>query len=127
MGWINGVLVGIDQLGNAIAGGNPDATVSARVGYFSQLEECRFQWYWRLLEWVIDTTFYSIDGPRHCYQAFRADQDERFQDGSDIARAVLGGFILLACPVIAFMIRLLVLIKPTLGYRNKRMDALTNG
>lgn len=33
MSWLYGVLVGIDQLGNTVAWGNPDVTVSARVGH----------------------------------------------------------------------------------------------
>ena len=30
--WTYGVLIGIDQLGNAILGGNPDETISSRIG-----------------------------------------------------------------------------------------------
>ena len=30
--WWLGVLIGIDQLGNAIAGGDPDETISSRIG-----------------------------------------------------------------------------------------------
>jgi len=37
MNWIDGVLIGIDQLGNAIVGGNHDATISARTGYFANI------------------------------------------------------------------------------------------
>jgi hypothetical protein len=127
MSWIHGVLIGIDQLGNTIAGGDPDVTVSSRVGYFAQCAAFRFQWYWQLLEWVIDTTFYPLDGPRHCYQAWLNDRDENFQHGSDAARAVLGLFILAACPFLALVVRLLVLVKPGISFRNQRMDALRNG
>jgi len=40
MNWATGVLIGIDQLGNAIAGGNPDSTISARVGNFANKKTC---------------------------------------------------------------------------------------
>lgn len=36
MSYFKNILVSVDQLGNAICGGNPDNTISARVGFFSQ-------------------------------------------------------------------------------------------
>lgn len=57
---MGGVLVAIDQLGNTIAGGNPDATISARTGYFSHVEETTFRPYWLTMERVIDFTFLPI-------------------------------------------------------------------
>ncbi len=110
--WPVAVLVAIDQLGNAIAGGNPDSTISARVGYFSELAE-RAKAYWKSLEKIIDFSFYPIDGPRHCYQAWQNDKDELFKRGSDLARVLLSVFIVVACVVIAIVLRVLVLfIKP---------------
>ena len=47
------VMVAIDQLGNAITGGNPDSTVSARVGYFS-VNATKRQALWKSLEAIID-------------------------------------------------------------------------
>jgi len=110
--WPVAVLVAIDQLGNAIASGNPDATISARVGYFSALAK-RAKGYWKGLERIIDFSFYPIDGPRHCYQAWQADKDERFLRGSDLARVILSVFIVVACLVIAIVLHVLVLfIRP---------------
>ena len=114
--WPVAVLVAIDQLGNAIAGGNPDATISARVGYFSANAK-RGQSYWRLLEAIIDFAFRPIDGPRHCYQAWQADKDERFQRGSDLTRVLLSAIIFIACPLIAILLHTLVLLVP--GWRYK--------
>jgi len=63
MSWIRGVLVAIDQLGNAIAGGNPDATISARTGYFANENPNKtFIYYWRLMEAIINFAFYPVQG-----------------------------------------------------------------
>jgi len=80
MNWAVGVLIGVDQLGNAIAAGNPDSTISARVGYFADKDTCSFQercikYYWLILEWVINFAFLPIDGPVHCLQAYKDDSE----------------------------------------------------
>ena len=102
----------IDQLGNAIAGGHPDATISARVGFFSANAR-RGRPYWRGLEKIIDFAFYPVGGPAHCYNAWQADIDERFRIGSDIARLILSLIIVLVCPVIAIVLRIAVPIIPS--------------
>lgn len=61
MSWIGGVLIAIDQLGNAVAGGNPDATISARTGYFANEVEGTFQLYWQTMELIINFTFYPVE------------------------------------------------------------------
>ena len=110
--WPVAVLVAIDQLGNAIAGGNPDATISARVGYFSEMAN-RAKSYWKSLESIIDFAFFPIDGPKHCYQAWQADKDEQFKLGSDFMRVILSVIIVVVCPVIAIVLHVLVLfIRP---------------
>ncbi len=109
--WAVAVLVAIDQLGNAIAGGNPDSTISARVGYFSA-KAIRAKGYWKILEDMIDFSFFPIDGPRHCYEAWQAE-DEHFWRGSDFMRFILSVIIIIACPVIAILLYILVLfIRP---------------
>ena len=106
------VMVAIDQLGNALTGGNPDSTVSARVGYFS-VNAIKRQALWKSLEAIIDYAFYPVDGRRHCYQAWQADKDEHFKRGSDFARVLLSIIIVVACLVIAIVLRVLVLfIRP---------------
>ena len=96
--WLWNVLVAIDQLGNTIAGGNPDITISARVGYFAnKSNDRRFYYYWRCLEAVIDFTFYPLDGSKHCLQALQGDNEEGHVHGSDFMRAVLGIIAVTAC------------------------------
>lgn len=113
MTWILAVLVAIDQLGNAIAGGNPDATVSARVGYWAQFAGAMHKWYWLMLEKIIDFTFYPLDGPKHCYQNYLLEKDEVFQHGNDIAIAVLGLIIIVVCIPLSIILRVAVLFVPS--------------
>ena len=122
MDWILKVLVAVDQLGNAIAGGNPDATISARVGYFSQTDDCSYKWYWKTLERFIDFTFYPVDGPHHCRQAYLADKDEKFERGSDLARALLGIIVIVPCTFISIPLFLTVLITPSLRDKSNKED-----
>lgn len=112
MSWIKGVLIGVDQLGNAVAGGNPDATISARTGYFANEVESVFQLYWKTMEFIINFAFYPVDGPNHCYEAYLVDRDERNVAGSDFMRAVLGLIIIVFCIPIAVITRLYVLVFP---------------
>ncbi len=101
------ILIAIDQLGNTIAGGNPDSTISARVGFFSA-NALRGRSYWRGLERIIDFAFFPIDGENHCYNTWQGD-DERYLRGSDFARVLLSLIIFIICPVIAIVLRVLVL------------------
>ena len=113
--WPVAILVAIDQLGNAIAGGNPDSTISARVGYFSE-EAKRGKSYWKSLEAIIDFAFYPIDGPKHCYQAWQSE-DEHFWRGNDFMRFILSVIIIIVCPVIAIVLYVLVLFIPPWRYK----------
>lgn len=109
MSYLLRVLISIDQLGNTLAGGDPDATISARVGYHMlQPSPSR---YWRTLERVIDFTFEPVDGPGHCDAAYMADTEDRHSSGSDAARLLLGVFVIAGCAVIAPIVRLLVLVR----------------
>lgn len=102
--WLWNVLVAIDQLGNTIAGGNPDITISARVGFFAnKSDDRRFYYYWKFLELVIDFTFYPLDGPRHCLQALEGDNEQGHIHGSDLMRSLLGLIALTACIFIALV------------------------
>ena len=60
-GWTLAVLIAIDQFGNAVGGGNPDSTISARVDHFSEntpREKHPSKYaYWKTLEWIIDLAF----------------------------------------------------------------------
>ena len=64
------VMVAIDQLGNALTGGNSDSTVSARVGYFS-VNAIKRQALWKILEVIIDYAFYPVDGQNNKHPSTR--------------------------------------------------------
>ena len=103
-GWLWNVLVAIDQLGNTIAGGKPDITISARVGYFSNHSgNAKFMFYWKNLEWVINFTFYPLDGSDHCLKALEEDNENGHVHGNDLMRAILGIIIIVACFFIAII------------------------
>ncbi|SEA35568.1 hypothetical protein [Microbulbifer marinus] len=111
MSWIRGVLIAIDQLGNAIAGGNPDATISARTGYFANKHETPLRPWWKAMEKVIDFTFEPLEGRGHCLRSFEADEEEHWE-GSDIMRGLLGIIIVAACIPLSVITRLYVLVFP---------------
>lgn len=120
--WLN-VLLAIDQLGNAIAAGNPDNTISARVGYFASADHpSRIKAYWKTLERIIDFTFHPIQGAGHCRNAWLAEADETDTQGTYIARIILGIFVALGCAAISVFIRLAVLISPRLHYKSGILD-----
>ena len=100
MQWFWSFLVSLDQLGNTITGGNPDTTISGRVGYQANSNfSTQSHYFWWLLEGLIDFTFYPIDGNSHClrqYQKEKAD-GERHQSGSNLAKFVLALLVVLVC------------------------------
>ncbi|WP_299108538.1 hypothetical protein [uncultured Tenacibaculum sp.] len=103
-------LISIDQLGNVIAGGNPDNTISSRVGYYTERyyppEKVPLKW--KILRNIINFTFYPIDGEDHCKEAYFNDAGEEFDKGtSDIAIAVLAILIVGSCFFIAILFYLL--------------------
>ena len=113
--WLYGVLVAIDQLGNALAGGDPDARISTRVGFHCQRKRMVHFGYWNLLRVIIDFTFLPIDGPDHCAKAYGADHGAHHENGSDAARAILGVVVILFCALLVPVIWLL----SRLGYVRK--------
>ena len=104
-GWLYSVLIAIDQLGNALAGGYADSTISARVGYNVGHAAHERQNYWRLLEGIINYTFLPLDGPDHCYQAYLAGNQTYYRDGSDLMRVILSSLIISNAIPIAIVTR----------------------
>jgi len=78
---IGNLFLVLDQLGNVIAGGNTDNTISARIGYFANHAPHKYKAtkaYWKALEKWVDFSFYPVDGKRHCEEAYHADAGEQF-------------------------------------------------
>lgn len=104
MRYLYNLLVALDQLANTIAGGNPDSTISGRVGYHVHTPPASR--YWQVLRAVIDWIFFPIDGPGHCYQA-RLNDDEVYVQGSWLHKIILAAGVGVACLPLAVLVRLI--------------------
>jgi len=93
------LLISVDQLGNTISGGNPDSTISARVGYFTQnRDETNMFYYWKGLEKLINFSFYPLDGQDHCHQAYNKEGGKAYvKTGKDWMRFALSFIIITSC------------------------------
>ncbi len=112
MGYLANFFVSIDQLGNVLAGGNPDNTISSRVGYYTEeyYKEGKVPLRWTFFKKVINFTFFPIDGPDHCKEAYYNDAGEEFDNGtSDFAVFILAILIMGSCIPIALLLYLLYL------------------
>lgn len=124
--WVMGILISIDQFGNAIARGNPDSTISARIGYNNRPNGGISTKYWRTLEKVVDITFEPIDGPRHCLEAYYSDRHEDFtayEIVKLIPKIILAVIVGVSCIPIFIFIRLWVIIFPKIKSRYILSDA----
>ena len=113
MSWIKCALVNIDKLGNTISGGNPNSTISARIGYFAN--DCikrKFIYYWKFMEFLVDFEFSPIDGPRHCLNAYKMDPEQKHKNGSDLMRVVLGLIIIIGFIPTSILTRLIIIFFP---------------
>lgn len=117
--WIN-VLVAIDQLGNALTGGSPDNTISAKVGYLAANEpESQRKGYWKMLEKFIDFAFAPIQGPGHCLQASMVETDKADTPSVDfLVWFILANFLALSFGIIGIFIHLAVFFNPSLGFKD---------
>jgi hypothetical protein len=122
------ILIIIDQIGNALTGGNPNAVISSRVAYFANIKKTSFQPYWKILEWIINYAFYPIDGPDHCLRSLNKDTESNYKQGSDLAKALLGIIIIIACFFIAITIRIMILIIPSWhhSYKSNKINRKKN-
>lgn len=101
-GYVKRILISVDQLGNAIAGGNPDCTISGRIGYFQYNAKKPYIWYWHLLAFVVDSTFYPWDGHGHCKQTYHKEKDEQFLNPNSVfLYFILSLITLVSCAIMA--------------------------
>ena len=131
MRYLTNFFVSIDQLGNVIAGGNPDNTISSRVGYYTQHSETKkIAWYWIWFEKIINTAFFPLDGKNHCHEAFHNDAGETFdKKTSNIVVALLAIIIIPSCVFIGLLLYILYafyLVNPKFIDRNKNIQKRLN-
>ena len=72
MKWIVNVLIGLDQLGNTLGGGDPDETISSRLGKLARRHGGKVPWY-RPLSWSISALLELVD-PGHLKKAIEDDE-----------------------------------------------------
>ena len=65
--WLRNILVGLDQFANAIIGGDPDETISSRIG--KRRHRCHLC---AALCWLLDKL-----GRRHCAKSIEVDEGDR--------------------------------------------------
>lgn len=70
--WLINILISIDQLGNTIVGGDPDETISSRLGKLKQRHNGRISMT-RPLAWIIDAGLDRID-LNHSIDAIEVDE-----------------------------------------------------
>lgn len=70
--WILNILTGIDQMGNVLAGGDPDETISSRLGKLKVKHGGIIPWT-RPLSKIIDKMLDTID-PNHSIDAIEYDE-----------------------------------------------------
>lgn len=72
MSYLLNVAIAIDQFGNAVLGGEPDETISSRVGRASLRGVWIAKYVW---EPMIDAIFRRLAGQqRHCYESIEWDE-----------------------------------------------------
>lgn len=72
--WVVNILIGIDQLGNAIVGGDPDETISSRLGKIKRKHGGTIPWSYPLAR-VIDWGLEKID-PNHTIDSIEEDEGD---------------------------------------------------
>ena len=107
------ILIFIDKLGNMLAGGNIDNTISARVGYFAIRTQPNP--FWEMLQGVINFAFWPIDGPQHCYDSYvkesKRDNTPDFKKGNKAALVLLSTLVITSCSVISPVVWVLSKLK----------------
>jgi hypothetical protein len=101
MSWVYNLLVSLDQLANTLIGGNPDVTISGKVGLKSSKDS---KWVW--LEQLIDFTFEPIE-TNHCLRTYLDEND--FDDSDNLI--VTSIVAVIGCVVLIPIIRIISLFK----------------
>ena len=71
---IKKVFIIVDKFLNFLAGGSITNTISGRVGFYANQANVSVRWYWQILQFIIDATFYPLDGYNHCYDSYLSDE-----------------------------------------------------
>ncbi len=103
--YVGRVSQALSQLGNALANGNPDVSISARIG-----QKRGSNWYWRFATNLVDFTFYPLEGKGHCDRAWNRETKEIY-----LTQGHWLSFVVLTALFTTFCI-LLIPVTWTIGY-----------
>ena len=72
------ILVSIDQLISAVLAGDPDETISSRLGKAVRGDYGKLQsYFWLPFAKLVDLIFLPLDGPNHCARSIEEDEGAR--------------------------------------------------
>ena len=111
------LMVAFDQLGNALAGGNPDVTISARIGYNTEAASIKW-WIWIALKYIVNFTFFPFDGKDHCKKAYHWDTTEDYKTYNNYFKKGYWFFVIL-CSLIVIVFCLPISIIAYLIYATR--------
>ena len=103
-------VIWIDRLGNVICLGHFDNTISARTAWLANSSRTYY-----CMERYINWGFYRLDGPNHCWQAYRNELNEDnqvdFKRGGAMGRVLL--WLVVLIPVLLVKLVTLPLTPPS--------------
>lgn len=120
MSYLGNIFVAIDQVGNTIAGGNPNCTISGRIGFYSNHASHLTRWYWLILQYIVDTTFFPLDGPDHCLCTYHNEEDEKHIAPKGFMVFILSLITIVSCLILALPFHLLWLFNIVKPKRNEK-------
>jgi hypothetical protein len=118
--WGHNLLLSFDQFGNTLSGGNPDSTISARVGYFANqgISESKYPGYWKLLEKMINFAWWPYERDNHCKDAYDADPETPYP-GNGLMKIVLFIIALFSSVIVSTLLYFSWLLFPSIRNRDK--------
>lgn len=109
--FVGRIFMALDRLGNTLTGGHDLITLSARLGYIKTTRNIKWT---NAVMWVVDTTFYPIDGKGHCMSSFERMSEmivgsvDFMRRGNDVALFCMSLLVVLSCIIIALPILIYV-------------------
>ena len=103
--YIGRVLIAINQLCNALSGGNEDVAISARTGHGANIVQNKNTKWYKVLESIIDLAFYPVEGPMHCLNSYYRDRSEDYHisKGNKIGTVIVSIFVIIGSILISIV------------------------
>jgi hypothetical protein len=99
----------LSQAGNTLSDGDIDVSISGRIGHNMIVNPTKF---WKACRWVVDGTFWIIEGVGHCERAYEIDIGEVYTAGGKwYWLTLLSIFIITVCSIMLIPFSIYKLIK----------------